>query len=115
MPVAEHGERRHALDAKTGSRRRGAVGGAKDHALVNISTLARVSSPTDSITSGFVISGTTPRLVLVRAVGPSLAGFGLTDALENPQLAIFKGSEEIRRKIDALLRLNQVRRIEESA
>jgi len=71
--------------------------GSASAALSNISMLARVTGGDDALTSGFVISGTTPRQVLVRAVGPSLAGFGLTDALENPQLAIFKGSDEIRR------------------
>ena len=71
----------------------GSVGGAKDHALVNISTLARVSSPTDSITSGFVISGSTARTVLVRAVGPTLSAFGVNDALPNPVLSVFQGEK----------------------
>ena len=69
----------------------GSVAGAKDHALVNISTLARLSSPTDSIVSGFVISGATSRQVLVRAVGPTLGAFGVGDALPNPVLSIFQG------------------------
>lgn len=69
----------------------GSVAGAKDHALVNISTLARISSPTDTIVSGFVISGATNRNVLVRAVGPTLGAFGLNDALANPVLTIFQG------------------------
>jgi phosphodiesterase/alkaline phosphatase D-like protein len=69
----------------------GSIAGAKDHALVNISTLARIASPTDSIVSGFVISGTSNRNVLVRAVGPTLSAFGLNDALPNPVLSIFQG------------------------
>lgn len=69
----------------------GSVTGAKDHALVNISTLARISSPTDTIVSGFVISGAINRNVLVRAVGPTLGAFGLNDALANPVLSIFQG------------------------
>jgi phosphodiesterase/alkaline phosphatase D-like protein len=32
----------------------------KEHSIVNISTLARVTSATDALVSGFVISGTTP-------------------------------------------------------
>lgn len=73
----------------------GSISGAKDHALVNISTLARLSSPTDAIVSGFVISGATNRNVLVRAVGPTLGAFGLTDALPNPVLSIFQGDRMV--------------------
>jgi phosphodiesterase/alkaline phosphatase D-like protein len=70
----------------------GSVVGSKDHSLVNISTLARVSSPSDTIVSGFVISGTTNRNVLVRAVGPTLAAaFGVNDALTKPVLAVYQG------------------------
>src|SRR5688572_24733443 len=71
----------------------GSVAGAKDHALVNISTLARLSSPSDSIVSGFVISGATSRNVLIRAVGPTLAAFGVADALANPVLSINQGDQ----------------------
>jgi hypothetical protein len=64
--------------------------GATEQALVNISTLARVSSSTDAIVSGFVISGSTSRTVLVRAVGPTLAAFGVNDALRNPILSVYQ-------------------------
>jgi len=64
-------------------------------AMSNISMLARVTGGDDTLTSGFVISGQTPRQVLVRAVGPSLAGFGLPDPLGLPQLTVFKGSRVI--------------------
>jgi phosphodiesterase/alkaline phosphatase D-like protein len=71
----------------------GSVAGSKDHALVNISTLARVNSPTDSVVSGFVITGAASRKVLVRAVGPTLAAFGVNDALSSPVLSIFQGDQ----------------------
>ena len=64
-------------------------------AMSNISMLARVTGGDDALTSGFVISGQTPRQVLVRAIGPSLASFGLTDPLGLPQLTVFKGSRVI--------------------
>lgn len=64
-------------------------------AMSNISMLARVTGGDDALTSGFVISGQTPRRVLVRAIGPSLAGFGLADPLELPQLTVFKGGRVI--------------------
>jgi phosphodiesterase/alkaline phosphatase D-like protein len=66
-----------------------------DHALGNISSLARLSSGDDSLASGFVISGRTSRTVLVRAVGPSLAEFGVSDVLARPQLAVFQGDRQI--------------------
>ena len=62
-------------------------------AFVNISTLARVNSSNDTITSGFVISGTQRRSVLLRAVGPSLAQFGLADALPTPLLTVFQAGK----------------------
>ena len=69
--------------------------GSASAALSNISMLARVTGGDDALTSGFVISGQTPRQVLVRAVGPSLTPFGLADALERPLLTVFQGSREI--------------------
>jgi hypothetical protein len=67
--------------------------GAKDHALVNISTLARITSASDSVVSGFVISGSSNRNVLVRAIGPTLSAFGVVDALAQPLLSVFQGDQ----------------------
>lgn len=64
-------------------------------AMSNISMLARVTGGDDALTSGFVISGLTPRQVLVRAVGPSLAAFGVAEPLGLPQLTVFRGSRVI--------------------
>lgn len=72
----------------------GSVVGSKEHSLVNISTLARVNSP-DGIVTGFVISGSTNRNVLVRAVGPTLAAFGIGDALKNPVLSVQQGERVV--------------------
>jgi phosphodiesterase/alkaline phosphatase D-like protein len=69
----------------------GSAAGAKDHALVNISTLARVGTGDDALVSGFVISGASNRPVLVRAVGPTLSAFGIRDALARPVLSVFQG------------------------
>jgi hypothetical protein len=71
--------------------------GAKDHALVNISTLARIASAEDSLVSGFVISSSSSRTVLVRAIGPTLSAFGVADALQRPQLSIYQGGQLIAR------------------
>jgi alkaline phosphatase D len=71
----------------------GSASGTKDHALVNISTLARVNGGEDALVSGFVISGASNRAVLVRAVGPTLAAFGIRDALARPVLSVFQGEQ----------------------
>ncbi len=64
-------------------------------ALVNISMLAKVTGADDALTSGFVISGTSPRRVLIRAVGPTLTSFGIADALANPSLTVYQGQKII--------------------
>ncbi len=73
----------------------GSPAGSKEHAIVNISTLARVNGGTDALVSGFVISGTSNRNVLVRAVGPTLSAFGVNDALARPVLSVFQGDRLI--------------------
>jgi hypothetical protein len=37
---------------------------------------------------GFIVTGTAPKHVLIRAIGPSLTGFGVPDALANPTLEL---------------------------
>jgi hypothetical protein len=44
---------------------------------------------------GFVVSGSAPRTVVVRAIGPSLALYGVPGVLQNPQLQLFSGSTQI--------------------
>lgn len=59
--------------------------------LVNCSNRSFIAAGTPAFT-GFVISGETERTVLVRAVGPGLAPFGITDFLRNPTLTIIRAS-----------------------
>lgn len=66
---------------------------AKEQALVNISTLARISSGNDSVVTGFVISNSSTRNMLIRAIGPTLNAFGITDALRQPQLSLYHGDQ----------------------
>ncbi len=56
--------------------------------LVNLSCRARVGTNADILTAGFVIRGATPRRLLIRAVGPTLGGFGLAGVLADPKLEI---------------------------
>jgi hypothetical protein len=64
---------------------RGGADGASR--LGNVSARARVSGG-DALLAGFVISGDVPKQVLIRGVGPTLAGFGVGGALADPQLTI---------------------------
>ncbi len=58
--------------------------------LINLSVLKRIDAGT-TLTAGFVLGGDTPRDVLVRAVGPSLAQppFNVSDALSDPRLVLY--------------------------
>ena len=56
--------------------------------LANVSTLGFAGAAAEGLTPGFVIGGTAPKQVLVRAVGPGLAPFGVTSALADPRLTI---------------------------
>ncbi|MCF3652297.1 hypothetical protein [Synoicihabitans lomoniglobus] len=44
------------------------------------------------LTAGFVITGTGPARILVRAIGPSLAEFGVTETVSDPAVRLFRGS-----------------------
>ena len=63
--------------------------------LANLSTRAQVGTGASVLIPGFVIAGTTARTVLVRAVGPGLAQFGVTGLLADPTLTVFRGSTPI--------------------
>jgi hypothetical protein len=63
--------------------------------ITNISARARVAGVSDSLTAGFVLSGTEPSTLLIRAIGPSLAQFGINEALADPKLDLFAGSSWI--------------------
>jgi hypothetical protein len=55
---------------------------------VNISTRARVQTGAAVAIGGFIITGNSPRHVLLRAIGPSLAHFGIIDVLADPVLEL---------------------------
>jgi WD40 repeat protein len=57
--------------------------------LVNVSARNRVGTGSDILIAGFVVKGTAPMRVLIRAVGPTLSNFGLTGVLEDPKLEVF--------------------------
>ena len=62
--------------------------------LSNLSTRARVAADNPLLT-GFAITGTGDRTVLVRAVGPGLTDFGVTGALEAPLLRLYDATGNV--------------------
>jgi hypothetical protein len=61
--------------------------------LANISTRGQVQTGFDVMIGGFAISGSAAKTVVVRAIGPSLASYGVPGSLPNPQLQIVRQSD----------------------
>lgn len=55
---------------------------------LNISTRARVQTGDNVMIAGFIITGTADKRAIVRGIGPSLTGFGVADALQDPTLEL---------------------------
>ncbi len=58
--------------------------------LVNFSLRTELREGVASEMIGFVVSGNTPKQVLVRAIGPTLADYGVTNVHSDPKVAIFR-------------------------
>jgi sugar lactone lactonase YvrE len=65
-------------------------GKGRNDRLVNLSSRLRVTGgdASRSVVVGFVVTGEASKQILIRAVGPGLAGFGVRDALEQPVLVL---------------------------
>jgi hypothetical protein len=62
--------------------------------LINVSVSKQIDAGA-TLTAGFVVGGNTARTVLVRAIGPGLAAFGVAGTMPDPQLALFSGASKI--------------------
>lgn len=63
--------------------------------LINVSARSSVGTGAGVLIAGFVISGNTPKTVLVRGIGPTLTTFGVAGALSDPQLVLNRGNEVV--------------------
>jgi hypothetical protein len=87
----------HAVPAGGAVRREGAVlvevyeDGLRGTRLTNLS--ARTELGSEPLIVGFVVNGTQPARVLVRAVGPGLGAFGLTGLASDPRLTLIRQSD----------------------
>jgi len=73
----------YALDAVVGPR------------LINASTRAKAGTGAETLIAGFTIEGKTVRTLLIRAVGPGLAPFGVGGVMTDPRVTLFRGSTSI--------------------
>lgn len=62
--------------------------------ITNISTRGQVGSG-EPLLAGFVITGDLRKRVLIRAVGPTLANFGLTGLLADPRIEVLSGTTAV--------------------
>jgi sugar lactone lactonase YvrE len=62
--------------------------------FVNVSARADVGSSGNILIGGFVIGGTTPQTVLIRAAGPALGKFGVAGTLPDPELMIYQSNSD---------------------
>ncbi len=63
--------------------------------LVNIATRAQIGGAAGTPIAGFVLSGTGTKTMLVRGVGPGLAGFGVSGALVDPRVELVSGATTV--------------------
>ena len=64
------------------------------HRMANISTRGLVGTGQGQLIGGFIITGG-PKLVMIRAMGPSLAAAGVSPALANPALTLYAGGNQL--------------------
>ena len=55
---------------------------------LNISTRVKVQSGDNALIGGFIATGSVPKKLMVRAIGPSLANFGVPGALQDTTLEV---------------------------
>ena len=89
-----------ALLVLLGVHARVAAGGAADAGspagrLTNVSARAATANGGEVLTAGFVVAGDGPKRLLVRGAGPGLAPLGVTGALAEVRLELFRGATRI--------------------
>jgi hypothetical protein len=60
--------------------------------LIGLSSRGHVGEGEKRLISGLVIGGTEPKMVLIRAVGPTLSDLGVNNALVDPRISLFQGT-----------------------
>src|SRR5438094_926394 len=60
--------------------------------LGNISTRAFVQTGDNVVIGGFIVQGSQPKRVIIRAIGPALSQYGVLNTLPDPTLELHDGS-----------------------
>ena len=63
--------------------------------LINVSARTQTGAGGDVLIAGFVVGGSTSKTVLIRAIGPSLAEYGVTGTLADPRLELYQGDTRL--------------------
>lgn len=63
--------------------------------LANVSVRTQVGTGENILIMGFVITGNAPKKLLVRAIGPTLAQFGVGSVLDDPQLEVLDAQAHV--------------------
>jgi uncharacterized delta-60 repeat protein len=66
-----------------------------DARLSNLSLRGRVGSADAALIAGFVVTGDSPRWVLIRAIGPGLLPFGVQSVLTDPKLVLARNGTPV--------------------
>jgi len=61
----------------------------------NLSTRGTVSIGNNVLIGGFIVTGPESKTIVLRALGPSLSGFGLSDVLNDPVLKLYNSSHTL--------------------
>jgi hypothetical protein len=67
----------------------------KQSALLNVSTRMRVLDGERVLIGGFIVTGSEPKKIVIRAIGPSLSSSGLTGLLDDPTLELHAGDGSV--------------------
>jgi cyclophilin family peptidyl-prolyl cis-trans isomerase len=67
-----------------------------DSTLLNVSTRGPVAADPNALFGGFILGGSDPKQVLIRAIGPSLTQFGISNALTDPTLELHESNGALR-------------------
>ncbi|MEP6974831.1 MAG: alpha/beta hydrolase [Spartobacteria bacterium] len=57
--------------------------------LLNVSSRAKIGTGDNALVGGFILTGTTDKRIVLRAIGPSLGQFGVPGVLADPLLQLF--------------------------
>ncbi|RKX31768.1 MAG: hypothetical protein DRP71_12955 [Verrucomicrobia bacterium] len=72
------------------------VFGSTSEGVANLSLRGDVGTGAAVMIAGFVIDGDAPRRVLIRGIGPALAGFGVQGTLTDPAVTLYQGDTPVR-------------------